>query len=172
MDYYQILGVDRNATHDDIVKAYRQKALQHHPDKNPDNPDAAGEFKKCAEAFETLSDRHKKHRYDTKTRHKFKRPKSKKKYKGDDFLNDPNLGNCKHGTAPMYDISGKKLTQAEREEWERNASTEGADLTDPLQLRRNSGAKPKPKPKPKPKSKPFLDAFENEYLDGESPHLR
>jgi len=172
MDYYEILGVARNATHEDIVKAYRQKAIQHHPDKNPDDPESPEKFKRCAEAFETLSDHGKKHRYDMKTRPKrYKRGKSKKKYKGDDFLNDPNLGNCKNGRAPMYDIWGKKLSQAERDEWERRASTDAIPqdvLQDPLGIRRKP---PKPKPKPKPKPE-FRDTFENEYLDGESPHIR
>jgi len=173
MDYYEILGVARNATHEDIVKAYRQKALQHHPDKNPGNPESAEEFKKCAEAFETLGDPNKKHRYDMKTRPKrWKRPKSKKKYKGDDFLNDPNLGNCKTPSAPTYDIWGRKLSPEERAEWERNAATEGVpqdELENPLKISKKPPRKPKPKVPPK---KPFFDAFEKEYLDGDAPHLR
>lgn len=60
-DYYEILGVDKNATTDDIKKAYRKKAIEHHPDKGGDEE----KFKEAAEAYETLSDPDKKSSYDT-----------------------------------------------------------------------------------------------------------
>lgn len=63
-DYYEILGVDRNASADDIRKAYRQKALEYHPDRNPGNKSAEEKFKEAAEAYDVLSDADKKARYD------------------------------------------------------------------------------------------------------------
>jgi molecular chaperone DnaJ len=63
-DFYDILGIGRNATDDEIKKAYRQKALQFHPDRNPGNKEAEEHFKEAAEAYEVLSDPNKKSRYD------------------------------------------------------------------------------------------------------------
>lgn len=63
-DYYDILGVTKNASAAEIKKAYRKKAIQYHPDKNPDDPKAEEMFKKAAEAYEVLSDPNKKARYD------------------------------------------------------------------------------------------------------------
>lgn len=63
-DYYEILGIDKNATAAEIKKAYRKKAIKHHPDKNPDDKSAEERFKKAAEAYEILSDDNKKARYD------------------------------------------------------------------------------------------------------------
>ncbi|XP_055967687.1 dnaJ homolog subfamily B member 2 isoform X1 [Sorex fumeus] len=63
--YYEILDVPPNASADDIKKAYRKKALQWHPDKNPDNKEfAEKKFKEVAEAYEVLSDKHKREIYD------------------------------------------------------------------------------------------------------------
>ncbi len=63
-DYYTVLGVDRNASQDEIKKAYRKKALKYHPDKNPDDPAAEQKFKEAAEAYSVLSDSQKRKRYD------------------------------------------------------------------------------------------------------------
>ncbi|MGB1450555.1 MAG: DnaJ domain-containing protein, partial [Marinirhabdus sp.] len=63
-DFYEILGVTKNATAAEIKKAYRKKAVEHHPDKNPGNAKAEAMFKKAAEAYEVLSDPNKKARYD------------------------------------------------------------------------------------------------------------
>ena len=63
-DYYEILGVSKNATVDELKKAYRKLAMQHHPDKNPDDKQAEEKFKEAAEAYEVLSDAQKKAKYD------------------------------------------------------------------------------------------------------------
>ena len=63
-DYYEILGVDRNANDRDIKKAFRRQAMKHHPDRNPDDATAEGKFKELNEAYEVLSDAQKKAAYD------------------------------------------------------------------------------------------------------------
>ncbi|OJW72115.1 MAG: molecular chaperone DnaJ [Candidatus Amoebophilus sp. 36-38] len=63
-DYYEILGVKRGATAEEIKKAYRQIALKYHPDKNPNNPAAEEKFKEAAEAYEVLSNPEKRQKYD------------------------------------------------------------------------------------------------------------
>jgi len=63
-DYYEILGVTRTSTEVEIKRAYRTLAVQHHPDKNPDNPQAEEKFKEAAEAYSVLSDAQKRAAYD------------------------------------------------------------------------------------------------------------
>lgn len=63
-DYYEVLEVAKNATDDEIKKAYRKKAIQYHPDKNPDDKSAEEKFKEAAEAYEVLRDPNKRSRYD------------------------------------------------------------------------------------------------------------
>ncbi len=63
-DYYEVLGIARDASKAQIKKAYRRLALEYHPDRNPENPQAAEKFKEAAEAYEVLSDDEKRRRYD------------------------------------------------------------------------------------------------------------
>ncbi|KAM3915835.1 dnaJ homolog subfamily B member 2 isoform 2-T4 [Leptodactylus fuscus] len=85
-DYYEILGVPRNATQDDIKRAYRKLALKWHPDKNPDNKELAEKkFKDIAEAYEVLSDVNKRETYDRYGRAGFSGPepsRSSSRYQG------------------------------------------------------------------------------------------
>lgn len=63
-DYYEVLGVDKNATPEELKKAYRKKAMQYHPDRNPDDKDAEAKFAEAAEAYDVLSTPEKRERYD------------------------------------------------------------------------------------------------------------
>ena len=63
-DYYEVLGVNRDASEEDLKKAYRRLAMKWHPDRNPDNPKAEEHFKEAKEAYEVLSDANKRAAYD------------------------------------------------------------------------------------------------------------
>ena len=65
VDYYKVLGVDKNASEQQLKSAYRKLAVKYHPDKNPGNKEAEQKFKEIAEAYQVLSDADKRRQYDT-----------------------------------------------------------------------------------------------------------
>src|SRR3989441_2299398 len=64
-DYYEVLGVSKNASAEELKRAYRKLALQFHPDRNPNDPQSEARFKEVNEAYEVLSDQSKRQRYDS-----------------------------------------------------------------------------------------------------------
>jgi len=63
-DYYEVLGVSRDASQDEIKKAYRKRAMKFHPDRNSEDPEAEEKFKEASEAYEVLRDEESRRRYD------------------------------------------------------------------------------------------------------------
>ena len=92
MEYYQILGVAKTATADEIKKAYRKLALKYHPDKNPDNKEAEEKFKEISEAYAVLSDAEKRQQYDT-----FGSAGFRKRYSQEDIFRNFDLNDILRG---------------------------------------------------------------------------
>jgi len=88
-DYYSILGVSRDATEGDVKKAFRKKAMNYHPDRNKDNPDAEEKFKVVNEAYAVLTDKKKRSQYD-----RFGTDGFHKRFSQEDIFRDFNFGDA------------------------------------------------------------------------------
>ena len=126
-DYYEILGVSRNATQDEIKNAYRKLALQYHPDRNK-SPDAEGKFKEMSEAYAVLSDQEKRKQYDTTGREGVYQ-----KYGQEDIFRGADFSEIFRDMGPGFggvdDLFGELFGRG------RESPKQGADLTYRLQLR-------------------------------------
>lgn len=128
MDFYEILEVSRNATQEEIKKAYRRIALESHPDRNIGNEDAEQRFKKATEAYDTLSDINLRSQYDMRSRQtkfNFRNPnpqpnpqpkpdngaRSGKVVKRDLHIQD--------APPPKFDLWGNPLSVSEQREWDK-----------------------------------------------------
>ena len=98
VDYYKILEIEENASHDEIKKAYRKLSMKWHPDKNQGNPDATNTFQKISEAYETLGDQEKRQEYDVTRKHPFF---SSGQQGGTHFADMDDLFNMFFGGIPM-----------------------------------------------------------------------
>jgi molecular chaperone DnaJ len=126
-DYYEMLGVSRNATQDEIKNAYRKLALQYHPDRNK-SPEAEGKFKEMSEAYAVLADQEKRRQYDTAGREGvYQKYGQEDIFRGADFSEvfrdmDPGFGG-------VDDLFGQLFGRV------REGPRRGGDLTYHLQLR-------------------------------------
>lgn len=118
-DYYEILEVERTADVETIKRSFRKLALKYHPDRNPDDPEAAAKFKECAEAYEVLQDSEKRQRYD---------------HYGHSGVNGQNFGSNADIFSHFSDIFGDLFGFAGMGGGGRNRPRQGADLRYNLEI--------------------------------------
>ena len=120
-DYYETLSVERTASDGEIKSAYRKLAMQFHPDRNPNNPEAEEKFKECSEAYQVLSDADKRAAYDRDGFNGLRgRPMPDFKHTAFDELFNAYFGPTLDGT-PLHPYAAMRFAQAIR-----RAKAEGA----------------------------------------------
>lgn len=151
MDYYEILGVARNATQEEIKKAYRKLAMAYHPDRNPGDKEAENKFKQVQEAYDALTNG-KTVRYRYTPPKPPPKPKPKKTetkvYRSDMHIYD--------APPPMVDLWGRRLTEKEKAEWIKNNVQNVLKNTKEVQEVLDG----------------WKDSFAGKYENGGSPDLR
>ena len=123
MDFYTVLGVNRNATPDEIKKVYRRLAMAHHPDRNPGDPDAPKRFIRIQEAYNSLCGRTTKSHFTPGPQPKKEpqksytkpSPKDKRVHRDFKIFDSP---------PPTHDLWGQPLTPLQRAEWSRDNATD------------------------------------------------
>ncbi len=133
-DYYEILGVGKSATQDEIKKAYRKLAMQYHPDRNPGNKEAEENFKEAAEAYEVLSNDDKRAKYDRYGHSGLKGGQDFHSYQNvnDIFSNFSDIFGSAFGGSSIFDeFFGGSASQRSRQ---RSAGIPGSDLKVTLKL--------------------------------------
>jgi curved DNA-binding protein CbpA len=153
MDYYKLLGVQRNATEIEIKKAYRKLALMYHPDRNPGDAEAENKFKQVQEAYETLIDFSKRARYNAQRPEPKVKPKSEKKPV--EFADRKSL-QFYDAPPPAVDLWGKPLSAQEKAEWVRNNVAQNAKPNKRSQMIRDG----------------WKDSFAGNYESSGSPEIR
>lgn len=113
MDFYNLLGVQINATEEEIKKAYRKKAMDNHPDRNPGDKDAEKRFKEIQQAYENLVDPNKRARYNAQKPPPPQRSTTKVQPRRKEFT-------FYDAAPPTVDLWGRPLSAKEREEWARD----------------------------------------------------
>ena len=163
MDYYEELGIGRNATQEEIKSAYRKKAFQWHPDRNPGDKNAETMFKIIQNAYDVLSNPLDKANYDGKGRtytYAYKKPSytapkkpakpAKKVYSSDRF-------SIHDAPPPKYDLWGRPLSEDEQKEWQFNNSTHMKDV---LRKQKQQTASQ------------WKDSMSDQYYSGGAPDIR
>lgn len=132
MDFYKLLGVEMNATEEQIKQAYRKRAMENHPDRNPGDKEAENRFKAVQEAYENLIDVNKRARYNAKTPtpHKTYHKAPQRRRETFSFSDAP---------PPAFDIWGNPLSNAQKEEWARNNSDNIVEVQNKKKNHVNSG---------------------------------
>jgi molecular chaperone DnaJ len=132
-DYYEVLGVAKTATKDEIKKSYRKIAMQNHPDRNPDNKEAEERFKEATEAYEVLSDDEKRARYD---RYGFSGMREGQDFHGYSNINDifSHFSDIFGGSSIFDDFFGNTSQRGRGGNRRRGTGTPGSDLKVTLKL--------------------------------------
>src|SRR5712675_2827357 len=129
-DYYKVLGIEKSANVDEIKKAYRKLALEHHPDRNKGNKASEDKFKKISEAYAVLSDPEKRRQYDTVGASGFHQ-----KYSTDDIFKGADFGNIFDEMGGFESIFGRMFGGAGgRGGFQQQAPSKGQDIEYGLQI--------------------------------------